>query len=82
MFNYRLDILLFLLSIILPLNIFYQATTKVVGSVFFRDNISTPGPGTADLCGKAPDFRLGRCPLDLVGSSFQLLSPLLKGDDI
>jgi len=48
MFNHRLDILLFLLSTVLPLDIFYRATAEVVGPVFFGDDITTPAPRTAD----------------------------------
>jgi hypothetical protein len=81
-FNYRLDILLFLLSTILLLDIFYRATAEVVGSVLFRDNVSTSGPGATDICGKTPDFRLDLCSLDLVRSGFQLLSLLLESDDV
>jgi hypothetical protein len=81
MFNHRLDVLLFLLSTILPLDVFCRATTEVVSSVLFRDDVSTAGPGTTDLCGKAPNFRLDLRPLDPVSSSLQLLSPLLELDD-
>jgi hypothetical protein len=80
-FDHRLDVLLFLLSTVLPLDVFCRATAEVVGSVLFRDDVSTAGPGTADLCGKAPNFRLDLRPLDPVGPSLQLLSPLLEGDD-
>ena len=55
--------------------------TEVVSSVLFRDDVSTAGPGTTDLCGKAPNFRLDLRPLDPVSSSLQLLSPLLELDD-
>jgi hypothetical protein len=56
-FNHWLDILLFLLASILPLDIFCRATAEVVGPVLFRDDVWTPGPGAADLCGKAPSER-------------------------
>jgi hypothetical protein len=39
------------------------------------------GPGTTDLYGKAPNFRLGLRPPDLIGPSFKLLPPLLELDD-
>jgi hypothetical protein len=82
MFNYRLGIFLFLLSAVLPLDVFRRAMAEVVGPVFFRDDVSTPGPGTTDLCGKAPNFRLDPRSLDPVRPGLQLLSPLLEGDDI
>ena len=81
-FNYRLNILFFLLSTILPLNIFYQATAEVISLVFFRDNISILGLSTTNLYSKAPNFRLNPYSLDPISPSLQLLSPLLEGDDI
>jgi len=81
MLNHRLDILLFLLSLVLPLNVFCRATAEVVGSVFFRDDIPPPGPGNTDLRGKTSNFRLDLRPLDPVSSRFQLLPPLLEVDD-
>lgn len=77
MLNYWLDILLFLVSVVLPLNIFNKAAAKVVSSVLFRDNIATSALSTIDCCGKTLDFCLDICPLDLVGLSLQLLSLLL-----
>jgi hypothetical protein len=77
MLNYRLNIFLFLLSIVLPLNISSWTTAEVVGSVLFRDNVSTPGPGTTDLCRKTSNFCLDLCSLDPKSSGFQLLSLLL-----
>ena len=38
-FNHRLNIFLFLLSTVLPLNIFYRAAAEVVSSVFLIDDI-------------------------------------------
>jgi len=70
MFNHRLDILLFLLSTVLPLNIFYRATAEVVGSVLLRDDISPPSPGNTDLRSKTSNFRLDLRSLDPVSSSF------------
>jgi hypothetical protein len=69
MFNHRLDVLLFLLPTVLPLDIFYRATAEVVSSVIFSDDVSTAGPGTADLYSKASNFRLDLRPLDPVSSS-------------
>jgi hypothetical protein len=69
MLNYWLDILLFLVSVVLPLDIFGRAAAKVVSSVLFRDNIATSALGTTDRCGKTPDFRLDIRPLDSVGPS-------------
>jgi hypothetical protein len=68
-FNHRLNILLFLLPTILPLDVFCRATAEVVGPVFFSDNVSTAGPGAADLRGKALNFRLDLRPPDPVGLS-------------
>ena len=70
MFNYQLNILLFLLSTILPLDIFYRATTEVVGSVLLRDDISPLSPGNTNLRSKTSNFRLDLCSLDPVSSSF------------
>jgi hypothetical protein len=81
-FDYRLNILLFLLPTVLLLDIFDWATAEVVGSVLFRDNVSTPAPGATDLCGETPDFRLDLRSLDSIRSGFQLLSLLLEGDDV
>jgi hypothetical protein len=64
MFNCRFDILLFLLATVLPLDVFGWATVEVVGSVFFRDDVSTPSPSTTDLCRKTPNFCLDLCSLD------------------
>jgi hypothetical protein len=64
MFYYRFDILFFLLATVLPLDIFCWATVEVVGSVFFRDDVSTPSPSTTDLCRKTPNFCLDLCSLD------------------
>ena len=82
MLNYRLDILLFLLPAVLPLDIFYRATAEVIGSVFFRDNVSPPGPGNTDLCRETSNFRLDLGSLDPISSGFQLLPPLLEVDDM
>ncbi len=57
-FNHLLDILFFLLSTVLPLDVFCRATAEVVRPVFFKDDVSTLGPGTANLCSKASNFRL------------------------
>jgi len=46
MFDHRLDISLFLLSTVLPLNICYRATAEVIGSVLLRDDISPLSPGS------------------------------------
>jgi hypothetical protein len=81
MFNHRLDILLFLLSTVLPLDIFYRATAEVVGSVLLRDDISPPSPGNTDLRGKTSNFRLDLRSLDLISSSFKLRPLLLEIDD-
>lgn len=81
-FNHRLNILHFLLSTILPLDIFCWATEEVVGSVFFRDDVSTPGPGTTNLCCKTLNFGLNLCSLDPVSPGFQLLPLLLQVDDL
>lgn len=62
--DYWLDVLLFLLPIVLLLDIFYRVTTEVVDSVIFRDNVSTPGLGATNLCGKSPDFCLDLRSLD------------------
>ena len=82
MFNYRFDILLFLLPTVLPLDIFCRATAEVVGSVFFRDDISPPSPGNTDLRGETSNFRLDLRSLDPVSSSFQLRPLLLEVDDM
>jgi hypothetical protein len=68
-FDYRLDIFLFLVFTILPLDVFYRVTVKVIGSILFKDDVSIAGPGTADLCGKVPNFRLDFRPLDPIGLS-------------
>ena len=81
-FNYQLNILFFLLSTILPLNIFYQVVVEVVSLVFFRDNILIPGLGTTNLYSKVLNFRLKPYSLDPISPGLQLLSPLLKGDNI
>ncbi|PVH70112.1 hypothetical protein DL98DRAFT_620720 [Cadophora sp. DSE1049] len=70
MFNHRLDILLFLLSTVLPLDVFYQATAEIVGSVLLKDNVSPPSSGNTNLRGKTSNFRLDLRSLDLVSSSF------------
>jgi hypothetical protein len=69
MLNYWLDILLFLVSVVLPLNIFSRVAAKVVSLVLFRDNIATSALGTTNRYGKTLDFRLDIRPLDLVGPS-------------
>ncbi|EPE30054.1 hypothetical protein GLAREA_13102 [Glarea lozoyensis ATCC 20868] len=48
MLNYGLDILFLLMSVVLPLDVFGRTTAEVVGTVFFRDDVSTPAPGTTD----------------------------------
>jgi len=70
MFNYRLDILLFLLLTILPLDIFYRATAEVVSSVLFKDDISPPSLRNTDLYSKASNFRLDLYSLNLIRFSF------------
>jgi hypothetical protein len=72
MFNCRLDILLFLLSTVLPLDVFYRATAEVVSSVLLRDDIPPPSPGNPNLGSKTSHFRFDLCSLDPVSSSFQL----------
>jgi hypothetical protein len=76
-----LDVLFLLLSAVVPLNVFRWAAAEVVISVFFRDNISTPSPGTTDCGGKSPNFCLDVRPLNSVRPIFQLLSLPLKGGD-
>jgi hypothetical protein len=70
MFNYRLDILLFLLSIILPLNIFYRATVEVIGSILLKDDISLLTLGNTDFRGEMSNFCLDLRSLDPISSSF------------
>jgi hypothetical protein len=69
MLNYWLDILLFLVSVVLPFDIFSKAAAKVVSSVLLKDNIATSALSTTDRCGKTPDFHLDIRPLDSVGLS-------------
>jgi hypothetical protein len=66
MLNRRLDVLFLLLSTVLPLNVFGRAAAEVVCSVFFRDDVSTPTPGTTDRGGKSPNFGLYVRPLNSV----------------
>lgn len=80
-FNHRLDILLLLLSAILPLDVFCQATTEIVGPVFFSNNIIIAGPRTTNLRSKVLNFRLELRPPDPVSPSLELLPPLLERDD-
>jgi hypothetical protein len=82
MFNHRLGVLFFLLSVILPLDVFRRAAAEVICSVFFRDDISTPTPSTADCGSKSPNLCLYVRPLNSVCPSFQLLSLLLKCSDL
>jgi hypothetical protein len=82
MLNHRLDVLLFLLPAVLPLDIFCRATAEVVSSVFFRDDVSPAGPGNTDLCRETSNVRLDLGSLDPISSGFQLLPPLLEVDDI
>jgi len=70
MFNHRLDILLFLLSTVLSLDIFYWATAEVVDSILLRDDISPLTPGNTNLRGETSNFRLDLCSLDPISSSF------------
>jgi hypothetical protein len=56
--------------VVLLLDIFGKAATKVVSLVLFRDNIMMSAFSTTNRCGKTLDFCLNICPLDLVGLSF------------
>ncbi|PVH67692.1 SET domain-containing protein [Cadophora sp. DSE1049] len=49
MFNDRFGILLFLLSTVLPFDIFYRAIAEVVRPELLKDNISLLSPGNTDL---------------------------------
>jgi hypothetical protein len=80
--NHWLNILLLLLSAILLLNIFRRAAAEVVCPVFFRDNISIPAPGTTDYSSELPDFCLYIRPLNSIYPGLQLLSLLLKYNNI
>jgi hypothetical protein len=82
MLNYWFYVLLLLLSVILPLNIFGRAAAEIICSVFFRDNISTPAPSTTDCGGKSSNFYFYVCSLDSICPSFQLLLLLLECSDI
>jgi hypothetical protein len=82
MLNHRLNVLLLLLSAVLPLNVFGRAAAEIICSVFFRDNISTPAPSTTDCGGKSPNFCLNIRPLNSVCPCFQLFSLLLECGDV
>jgi hypothetical protein len=70
MLDHWFDVLFLLLSVILPLNVFCRTAAKVVCSVFFRDNVSTPTPSTTNYGGKPPNFYLDIRPLDSIYPSF------------
>jgi hypothetical protein len=70
MLNYWLDILFLLLSAVLPLNVFSWAVAEVVYSVFFRDNVLIPTPGTTDCGSKSLYFCLYVYPLNSICPSF------------
>ena len=66
MFYYRLDIFLFLLLAVLLFDIFCRAITEVISTVLFKDDVSMAGPGIADLCDKALNFRFDLRLPDLI----------------
>ena len=68
--NYQLDILPFLLSAILPLDVFRRAAAEVVCPVLFRDNISTSAPSTTNYSSESPNFCLYIRPLNSICPGF------------
>jgi hypothetical protein len=73
-----LDVLFLLMSAVLTLDVFGRAAAEVVGPVFFRDDVSTPAPGTTDQGGETPNFCLDLRALNSICPSFQLLPRPLK----